>query len=166
MRVGYEKADASYDNIAAVHNFVISLGMLFCIFTFSSCMMFLCFTTSAPAERFRCDPAFLDECARYLQWAITINFPGQFCAFAALLTEAWHAQKQWYAVALTALLFLLWGFQGPKDLRFASRAHALGVLHCPRYFHAMLGLSIDKKMVDGAKRQSDLLRSMFKARLD
>ena len=164
MRVAHDAGTASYSDIAPAHNFIISLGVVFCLMTYLMSIMFFCFTSSVPAERFQRDSEFVMESARYLQNVVILGFPGQFLAMAAVLTEAWHGQKQWYAVALTAVLFLLWGLQSPKDIRFCSRPHALLALHAPQWFRSMIGISINADMVEAAKRSSDLLRSIYEER--
>ena len=159
MRV--PQADSSYADLPAVINFLISWGFLTCLMTMLASMFLVMFTGLVPAERFRREPAFVNAHAAYLNHVICFGLPAQFICITVILLEAWHGQLQWYAVALTVICVVLWAIQAPQDINLQVEGHALSALHAPQWFRSMIGVKVNTRLVENAKRQRNSMADIY-----
>ena len=75
--------------------------------------------------------------------------------------EAWHGQLQWYAVALTVICVVLWAIQAPQDINLQVEGHALSALHAPQWFRSMIGVKVNTRLVENAKRQRNSMADIY-----
>ena len=161
MRIEHDVAAAAYGDLPAVVNFLVSAGMIFCIFAMLSAWFLMAFTSAVPEERFRRDPAFLSATTAHLNHTVVTSLVPQWITMAVLLIEGFHGLKQWYAVALIAIMVALMALQAPQDVALVTEAHALPAIHAPGWFRAMLGIPLSAKLLENARRSRDLLLAVY-----
>ena len=160
FRVSDSEVATSYGALSQIMNFVIALGVLVNLFALASSSALVSFLGLVPGEILEAHVSALEAAAQYACFATEIAAAGQYLIVAVVVLSAWHSLMLWYAVALTAVLALIWAKTTPLDSLLVSGLHPIGLLHAPRAFVSSLGVSVNDALLDRAKAHAQTLLAL------